>query len=279
MRDKSFSFETPLPSVDTGIYSRKALTSLYGVDFIAATVSSAAVAPFIAVVDRSIIENANGKQTLNTGLRKGFRNLLANPLRFLATPQFGYVYGTYFSTYIAANTIETTCENYSVDLNRTAFLKFIGTSIVNMSLCIIKDRAFTRMFGVSAAKPLPLLTYLLFAARDSMTIAASFTAPSYISATLQQHKLVSNSDQGNTAAQLVCPAAVQFLSTPLHLYALDLYNRPTVSLWQRARLVKVEYLKSTLARIGRIGPAFGLGGIGNTYIRNLRKTIIDKSTS
>jgi hypothetical protein len=27
-------------------------------------------------------------------------------------------------------------------------------------------------------------------------------------------------------AQLFCPAAVQFLSTPLHLLGLDLYNNP-----------------------------------------------------
>ncbi|KAI9012167.1 hypothetical protein CLU79DRAFT_770865 [Phycomyces nitens] len=273
MRDKTFSFETPLLSV--GIYSPKTLASLYGVDLFAAAISSAAVSPFIAVVDRSIIENANGKQALSLGLKRGFQQVLKNPLRFLATPQFGYVYGTYFTTYIAANTIETTCENHTVDPTRASLFKFIGTSIVNMSLCIIKDRAFTRMFGVSAARPLPLFSYLLFCARDSMTIAASFTAPSYISATLQQHRIVSNSDQGNTAAQLVCPTAVQFLSTPLHLYALDLYNRPTATLLERARSVRVEYLKSTLARIGRIGPAFGLGGIGNTFIRNLRKTAID----
>ena len=40
------------------------------------------------------------------------------------------------------------------------------------------------------------------------------------------------------------------------------------------RFVKREYLKSTLARICRIGPAFGIGGVGNKYFRDtLRERI------
>ncbi|KAI7867984.1 hypothetical protein BDF14DRAFT_1874785 [Spinellus fusiger] len=269
MQDKS----STLPYTK-GLYSPSTLLSLYSVDIAAAAVSSAVVSPFIAVVDRSIIENANGKHSLSSGLKTGLRHIFTQPHTFIPTPQFGYVFTTYFTTYITANVIDTTCENHSVDFHKTALMKFLGTSIVNMSLSIIKDRAFTRMFGVSAARPLPTLSYLLFAARDSLTIAASFTAPSYIAAALERMQWVSGPDQGRVAAQLVCPASVQFFSTPLHLLALDLYNRPLASSLQRLKHVRMEYLKSTLARIGRIGPAFGLGGIGNSHVRSYRTRVM-----
>jgi hypothetical protein len=60
---------------------------------------------------------------------------------------------------------------------------------------------------------------------------------------------------------------MQFFSTPLHLYGLDLYNRPTAQTAERLGFIKGEYGKTVLARIARIGPAFGFGGIGNTYLR------------
>jgi hypothetical protein len=65
-------------------------------------------------------------------------------------------------------------------------------------------------------------------------------------------------------AQLLSPAAIQFISTnPLHLLGLDLYNQSS-NTNHRSK----EYLKSTMARIGRIGPAFGIGGICNKKFRD-----------
>jgi hypothetical protein len=49
--------------------------------------------------------------------------------------------------------------------------------------------------------------------------------------------------------------------------ALDLYNSPGAAASARLAFVKKEYLKSVSARVGRIAPAFGFGGIGNTYIK------------
>jgi hypothetical protein len=70
-----------------------------------------------------------------------------------------------------------------------------------------------------------------------------------------------------SVAQFVTPAAVQILSTPLHLLGLDLYNREGVSNGERARRVLRDWLKSSLARMGRIIPAFGVGGVVNTKVR------------
>ncbi|KAI8639078.1 hypothetical protein BD408DRAFT_477339 [Parasitella parasitica] len=255
------------------LYSKERLLKLYGVDLFAAVASAAMVSPFIAVVDRSIIENLNGKRNLIDGLKFGLRSFFSKPLQFTTSRQFGIVLGLYSSTYLTANVVDTTCEQYSVDPSKTSLYKFAATSFINIFLCVYKDKVFASMFGVSVSKSLPKLSYLLFAARDSLTIAASFTAPSYIANALQDSSIISTEKSANVVAQLVCPAAVQLASTPVHLYALDLYNRPTVSMALRGQLIKKEYVKSTFARIGRIGPAFGIGGVGNTFLRSYRHQV------
>lgn len=80
-----------------------------------------------------------------------------------------------------------------------------------------------------------------------------------------------------SAAQFVIPAAVQVISTPLHLLGLDLYNRPGVSMLggrdagmgEEGRLRKVfgNWGVSAVARMGRIVPAFGVGGVVNGKVR------------
>ncbi|KAI8336587.1 hypothetical protein BC941DRAFT_353927 [Chlamydoabsidia padenii] len=256
-------------------YSQQTLGKLYGVDLLAAASSSALVSPFIAVVDRSIIENMNGKRSLSQGLVYGARMVLTRPHQFLVSRQFQLVLGLYFSTYATANIVDTTAEYYGVDPSKTSMLKFIATTTINMGLCIYKDRSFTRMFGTTASRSFPTFSYLLFALRDSLTVAASFNAPAMISSWLQSSSEYwrTQPERATAAAQLACPSLVQFFSTPLHLLSLDLYNRPDATTRQRVSLVRAEYLKSAVARIGRIGPAFGFGGIGNTKVRNYRSVI------
>lgn len=64
---------------------------------------------------------------------------------------------------------------------------------------------------------------------------------------------------------MLAPAAIQLLSTPLHLWGLDLYNRPQGG----GRLAKVarNWFGSSLARMCRVIPAFGVGGVVNGRVR------------
>ena len=74
----------------------------------------------------------------------------------------------------------------------------------------------------------------------------------------------------SSAAQILAPAAVQIVSTPLHLLGLDLYNRGGVGMWGtdgRVRRVVRDWGVSCAARMGRIVPAFGVGGVVNTKVR------------
>lgn len=58
---------------------------------------------------------------------------------------FVWIWGLYTATYIAANGIDTVCNYNKVD---STYPKFVGTTAVNMPFCVLKDRAFTRMFGM-----------------------------------------------------------------------------------------------------------------------------------
>ena len=70
-----------------------------------------------------------------------------------------------------------------------------------------------------------------------------------------------------SAAQFLTPAAVQVFSTPLHLLGLDLYNREGVAPRERAARVLRDWGKSSIARMGRIIPAFGVCGVVNMKVR------------
>uniref|UniRef100_K3WSU5 Sequence orphan n=1 Tax=Globisporangium ultimum (strain ATCC 200006 / CBS 805.95 / DAOM BR144) TaxID=431595 RepID=K3WSU5_GLOUD len=239
------------------------------IDLAAAAAASFAVSPFITIVDRAIIENASGARPLAVGIKELSKAFVANPFQFVRKREFIIVFGLYTSTYASANAIDTVCEWAEAD---NQMPKFLGTTAVNMTLCIAKDRAFAQMFGVVAPSAFPIGAIGLFAIRDSLTVGASFNAPKTVAKKLEVDGGVEPS-RAKTLAQLLCPAAVQFVSTPLHLLGLDLYNNKGASVAARFRFVQREYLKSAVARIGRIGPAFGIGGVGNTYCReNLRAT-------
>jgi hypothetical protein len=74
---------------------------------------------------------------------------------------------------------------------------------------------------------------------------------------------------GQTIAQFCAPAAIQAVSTPLHLLGLDLYNRsgPEIDWKERARMIAKNWGVSAAARVCRIVPAFGIGGVVNAKVR------------
>lgn len=66
-------------------------------------------------------------------------------------------------------------------------------------------------------------------------------------------------------AQLAIPASIQFVSTPIHLFGLDLYNRPQVMpTKERVSRISRDWFSASLLRMCRIIPAFGIGGFLNT---------------
>lgn len=122
------------------------------------------------------------------------------------------------------------------------------------------------MFGTGDPKPMSVKSMGLFAARDSMTILASFSLPGIISAHMQRDMAVGKTT-ADTVAQLVTPVSMQIFNTPMHLLGLDIYNRPDANGVERRQFIQREYVKTVLARMARIFPAFGIGGVVNKYVR------------
>ena len=220
-------------------------------------------APAISIVDKAIVSNASGLEKLVPSLINGVKTLFTKPLYFFKQPSFLFIWGVYSGTYIVANSIEAICERSD---QSSFYPKFVGSSVANVTLSVLKDKAFARMFGTGEVKPMSVKSMGLFATRDSMTILASFSLPGLISARMQRDMKVDRV-AADTLAQLVTPVSMQILSTPLHLLGLDIYNRASATNAERKSFVQQEYVKTTLARMARIFPAFGVGGVVNKYIR------------
>lgn len=82
-----------------------------------------------------------------------------------------------------------------------------------------------------------------------------------------QEELGVGSGWADGVSQLVSPGLVQLFSTPVHILGLDLYNHPGSSAAARLKVVQTSFVPAIIMRVGRIGVAFGVGGLGNTAMR------------
>jgi hypothetical protein len=177
----------------------------------AAVISALCVAPAISIVDKAIVSNVSGVEPLVPCMINGIKSLVFNPLYFFKQPSFLFIWGVYGGTYIIANSIEAVCERRA---SSPLYPKFFGSSCANITLSVLKDKAFARMFGKGDPRPLPTKSFFLFGVRDSMTILASFTLPPIIAKSMSQ-SLHWEYSQAENVAQLLTPVTMQLLSTPL----------------------------------------------------------------
>lgn len=266
-----------------------------GSDLVSAACAGALVAPLISVIDRAIMENASGRDTLTQSLKSSLRALLLRPHTIVFSKPAALICMLYGGTYLTANALDTatsTVQAKPASSVTAGTAKFAASSAANVGLCMYKDQVFVRMFGPPGAVPRPVapVSYALFTIRDCLTIFASFNVPPLLGPRINERlsEGMKRHVAGATCAQFLAPAAVQFISTPLHLLGLDMYNRPSgvgvpmtvgaggngnagavlVSWRDRWDLVRKAWLPSAMARICRIVPAFGVGGVVNTKVRH-----------
>ncbi|OLN97988.1 putative membrane protein [Colletotrichum chlorophyti] len=256
-----------------------------GADFFSAACAGVLVAPFVSIIDRSIMENASGRRNLGDCIKSCLKELLLRPHNVVLSKPFALIFALYGGTYLTANTLDTassTVHNQPASHVTAGTAKFAASSAANIGICMYKDRVFVRMFGPPGAvpRPVPMFSYALFTVRDCMTIFASFNVPPRLGPWLNDRmsEEFRRKVSGLTVVQFAAPAAVQFVSTPLHLLGLDVYNRPhtaasPVSWRDRWGLVAKNWGISTMARICRIIPAYGVGGVVN---RKVRLSLMDK---
>ncbi|KAJ5543086.1 hypothetical protein N7535_005515 [Penicillium sp. DV-2018c] len=203
---------------------------------------------------RSMTRNEH-YNTIDTGLPKFFATTIVNmAICVYKDARFAKMFG--------ADTGGTTPAS-STEQSRP------GTNSNTNSINTSPKRQFSLQAPTPAPTPTPAVqlqipksSYALFCLRDSITIWASFNIPPLLASSVPDF-IASSPNMKASLAQFACPAAMQFASTPLHLLGLDLYNRqPDGGLrWtERVARIRRDYVPSCFARMGKIVPAYGVGG-------------------
>ena len=244
-------------------------------EVIAGIVSGATVAPIVSVVDKAIFSNASGKATFTESFKESAMLVVKKPVQFFRGPSFLWIWAVYGATYIASNCSDRYARQKKVD---PAMPVLVATSVTNIGMSVIKDRAFSRMYGTTAPRPLPITSLGCYALRDFITVSASFTLVSPVAKSIEQSTGWSSSTS-LLLSQLFCPLFAQLVNTPIFLYGMDLYNKPEATSTQRIEFIKAQYWKTWLSRIARIGPAFSIGGVVNRFLRQTLTPPINPSVS
>ncbi|KAE8423705.1 Cys/Met metabolism PLP-dependent enzyme-domain-containing protein [Aspergillus pseudocaelatus] len=290
----------------TSTWNTSRLGSRLGVDIASAATAGALTCPVITVIDRAIIEKASKGIPIRQTITSCFGSMIRHPTGFFLSTPFLLIYTLYTSTYLTANAIDTissTMRNQPFSSVFAGTAKFLATTTVNMGICVYKDARFARIFGAqskptpspsstparttsapaschpSGAATVPKVSYALFCLRDSITIFASFNVPTLIAPSIPDY-IASTPGMKAAIAQFSCPALMQFASTPMHLLGLDLYNRqPPGGLGWRERVSRIrrDYIPSCFARMGKIVPAYGVGGVANVRLRSAMMQYLERT--
>jgi len=146
--------------------------------------------------------------------------------------------------------------------------KLGGTTAVNMTLGVLKDRYFAQKFSGGPVKKFPGISWALFIFRDTLTIGAGFSVPPLVSTLLYKKQIIKKKSTADKVSQLLTPISAQLVLTPIHILALDFYNTK-VSTWAaRGKVIASIYVEATTIRFGRVLCAYGIAGICNVNLRN-----------
>ena len=214
-------------------------------------------------MDVAVSRSASGQATVLQALGEGAKQWATQQLHMLQQPAFKLCWFVYICTYAGANMIEDVCVLF---LNISPVMpKFLGVTLCNMLACMYKDAALAQLYGKDGgeAKPFPKIGYFLFLIRDLLANGGGFTFPPLVEPLLTPCLGASAA----TVSQLGVPAAINIISSPIHFLALDIYNNPASSFGKRINTVAASYVGATSSRIMKGLAAYGIGGVGNTFLR------------
>jgi len=243
---------TPVEKSDKQSYAKRLALGI-----MSATIVSVPLSMGVTIFDRSVVQVVNGsKPSILAAVGDGFKTLFRSPISTFLKLDNRVVFLVYGSTYITKNSMEAT-SNYQ---NWNPFWPvLLGTTCVNTSLGIFKDKYLAQMFG-SGVVNFPMTSYGFFTARDMVIIGASFNGPPVLAPIIEE-KTGWKRETCETVAQLACPGMAQIFATPLHILGLDMYNRPTVSWGEHFKGLVRRTLDPLGVRMCRQIYVFGIGSI------------------
>ena len=168
-----------------------------------------------------MIENANGKTPLWTGVANGFRRMFFKPSVFFVSYEYKWLLFVYHVTYTASNL----ADHYKLPFVDPVLSKLLTVFLFNTSTGIIKDKCLAQYFGQCEVRPFPWKSLGLFFFRDFLAMASAFTLPPILGKKIEEKMNVS-ADNALRIAQISTPVLTQIVATPFHLLGLSLYNRP-----------------------------------------------------
>lgn len=262
----------------------------------------------ISIIDYSIMARVAGvTDSSMKELTKGIKTVLTRPDKFFlpcAENKCSLVYRvcatTYGFTYIGSNLTKSYCESHGME-KEANLAAGVVSGVANTVFTIWKDSIILRALPpvnakdlTSASKPVPFMTRALFCGRDTLTCIAAFTLAPAIGAWISGYAyhqkylpqapdavLPENKDKVKLpiscvdTAQIVTPALLQFVTTLMHITAIRYRQTyPHFSMTDLTESLRKTYISSTLLRMCRIFPAFGIGGIMN---REMRSSLLDKA--
>jgi hypothetical protein len=81
-----------MKDLETRRWNTSKLGLRIGADAVAAGAAGILVAPIITMIDKGIIENASGRNTLGDSLKGSLKELVSRPHRFLGSKPFALIY-------------------------------------------------------------------------------------------------------------------------------------------------------------------------------------------
>ena len=85
---------------------------------------------------------------------------------------------------------------------------------------------------------------------------------------------VQSKQTADVVSQLTVPMLAQIVLTPMHLLALDIYNRPGEGSGSRASYISSLFKESLGVRMARVGVVYGIAGVGNKFLRTTMREAV-----
>jgi hypothetical protein len=230
---------------------------MYINELFAASCASLLISPFMTIIDTSIIKTQINNKNLSNTIKETINLFLNN--KYLFFKSFRIMFIVYSSTYTSANFINLYCKNNNLD-NKIPLL--FGTCITNISMISYKDKIYSSLFSKSIIK-FPIKSYSLFIIRDILTISSTFLYKNDVISFIDKYIYLNYTP---IFTSLFLPIITQTISTPIHIYAIDIYNNPNNNLYFRLNTIFKSYKYVCLGRILRIIPAFCIGSYINDIL-------------
>jgi hypothetical protein len=212
---------------------------------------------------------------------------IRHPRLFFTSKPFWYIWTLYAVTYTTANSVESLSRALTSNADHllVSSITFFSTCLVNVLLGVWKDVRFVHTYGrptaqsttlhtsntanppsVQAAR-FPRIVAATFLFRDAITIFGSINLPPMLTSSIPD-SVFSSPAIKMAVVQIFTPVLSQVVATPIHLLGLDLYTNPQSTKGERASRMKRSVVPTTAMRCSRIIPAFGVGLVMSTGLRD-----------